>query len=89
MLAIPIFLCLLFGPRAKWVKRFLPSTANRVVFVLIVVGLIVAWIVQGAGSVNHGDRGGYVNLIFAVLCFFALYRFIHEWWVSARPEGGF
>ena len=36
-----------------------------------------------------GDRGGYVNLIFAVLCFFALYRFIHEWWVSARPEGGF
>ena len=85
----PIFLCLLFGPRAKWVKRFLPSTANRVVFVLIVVGLIVAWIIEGTGSVNHGGRGGYVNIVFAVLCSFPLYRFIHEWWVNTRPEGGF
>ena len=85
MLAIPMFLCLLVGPRAKWVKRFLPSTANRIVFVVIVVALIVAWIVQGTGSLTHGDRGGYVTLAFAVLSGGALYRFIYDWWLKTRP----
>jgi len=86
MLAIPIFLCLLVGPHAKWVKRFLPSTANRIVFVVIVAALIVVWIVQGTGSVTHGDRGGYITLTFAVLCGAALYRFIYDWWLRTPPE---
>lgn len=34
----------------------IPSTANKVVFVLIVVGLIVAWIIQGKGSVNQSSQ---------------------------------
>ncbi len=85
MLAIPIFACLLMGPRAKWVTKFLPSTANRVVFVLIIVGLIVAWTIQGAGSLTHGDRGGYFNLTLAVLCGGTLYRFIHDWWLRTQP----
>lgn len=86
MLAIAIFLCLLMGPNAKWVKRFLPGTANRIVFLVIVVGLILAWLVQGTGSVKHGDHGGYITLTFAVLCGGALYRFIYDWWLRTRPE---
>ena len=85
MLAIPIFICLLMGPRAKWVTKFLPSTANRIVFVVIVLALIVAWIVLGVGSVSHGDRGGYLNLTFAALSGAALYRFIYEWWLRTQP----
>lgn len=85
MLAIPIFACLLMGPRAKWVTKFLPSTANRIVFLVIVIALIVAWSVLAAGSVSHGDRGGYVNLTFAALCGAALYRFIYEWWIRTQP----
>jgi xanthine/uracil permease len=85
VLAIPIFLCLLVGPRAKWVKRFLPSTANRIVFVVIVVALIVAWIVEGTGSVSRGDRGGYVILTFAVLCGAALCRFVYDGWPRTQP----
>ena len=81
MLAIPIFLCLLVGPHAKWVKRFLPSTANRIVFVIIVAALIVAWIVQGTGSVTHRGREGYITWTFAVLYGAALYRFIYDWWL--------
>jgi hypothetical protein len=86
VLAIPIFLCLLMGPHARWVKRFLPSTANRVVFVVIIVAVIVALIVQGAGGVTHGDREGYFDLTFAVLCGIALHRFVYEWWLRSQVQ---
>jgi hypothetical protein len=84
VLAIPIFLCLLVGPHARWVKRFLPNTANRVVFVVIIAAVIVALIVQGASGAAHGDGGGYLNLTFGVLCGAALYRFIYEWWLRTQ-----
>ena len=86
MLATPIFLCLLVGPHARWVKRFLPNTANRVVFVVIIAAVIVALIVQGASGVTHGDGGGYLNLsVSPLLCGAALYRFVYQLWL--RTEG--
>jgi hypothetical protein len=71
------------------VKRFLPNTANRVVFVVIIAAVIVALIIQGASGVTHGDGGGYLNLTFGGLCGATLYRFVYEWWLrthgSATP----
>jgi len=51
------------------------------VFVIIVAALIVAWIVQGTGSVTHRGREGYITWTFAVLYGAALYRFIYDWWL--------
>ena len=83
-----IFVCLLTGPHARWVKRFLPNTANRVVFVLIVTGMIVAWVVQGIELMKHGERGQeYFPFAFALLCGGALYRFVHVWWVRTEKSG--
>ncbi len=85
MLGLVIFVCLLRGPSAKWVQRFLPSTANRIVFVLLVGVFVVASLFQGAASVAHGDRGeGYFTLTFAVLCIAALFRFVYDWWLRVR-----
>jgi hypothetical protein len=86
-MGVVIFICLLSGPHARWVKKFLPNTTNRILFILIVSGIIVAWIVQAVEVINHGQRGQeYFPLAFAVLCGGALYRFIHVWWVkSDRP----
>jgi len=86
-MGIVIFICLLSGPHARWVKKFLPNRTNRIVFVLIVSGIIVAWIVQAAEAINRGHRGQeYFPLASAVLCCSALYRFIHVWWIkSDRP----
>lgn len=87
MLGIIIFVCLCMGPRAKWVKRFLPGTANRVVFVIIVTAMIVAWVIQGVGGVDHGGRGvAYFTLIFAVLFCAGLWRFIYEWWIRSQSQ---
>lgn len=84
-MGIVVFLCLLTGPHARWVKRFLPNTPNRAVFVLIVTGMIVAWIVQGLELMKpHGRGREYFPFTFALLCSGALYRFIHVWWV--RPK---
>jgi len=80
-LGIVIFVCLLTGPHARWVRRFLPNTANRVVFVLVVTGIIVAWVVQALGLVKRGRGEEYFPLTFALLCGGALYRFVHVWWV--------
>lgn len=74
------------GTHARWVKRFLPSTANRVVFVVILVAVTVALIVQGAGGVTQEDRGGYFDLTFAVLCGAALHRFVYEWWLRSQVQ---
>jgi hypothetical protein len=72
---IIVLIVLLFGPRAKWVKRFLPNTANRVVFLVIISGLIVGWF--------EGDRGeGYFSVVLALLCAGFLDRFISEWWLK-------
>ena len=46
-MGVVVLVCLLTGPHARWVKRFLPNTANRAAFVVIVIGIIVSWIVQG------------------------------------------
>jgi hypothetical protein len=79
---IIVLIVLLFGPRAKWVKRFLPNTANRVVFIVIISALIVGWFVMGVFNVVEADRGeGYFGMAIAVLCGGALYRFISEWWL--------
>jgi hypothetical protein len=76
------------GPRAKWAKRFLPNSANRIVFLILVCTLIVVWMVQGVGDVVHGDRGeGYFTVTYAVLCGAALCRFIYEWWMRTPVEG--
>ena len=83
-MGIVIFICLLTGPHAKWVKRFLPNTANRVIFVLIVAGIIAAWIVQGVEIMRHDPGKEYFAFASAILCSGALYRFIHVWWVRPR-----
>jgi hypothetical protein len=84
-MGIVIFICLLTGPHTKWVKRFLPNTANRVIFVVIVTGMVAAWIVQGTELINHAKGGEqYFPFACAILCGGALYRFVHVWWV--RPE---
>ena len=88
MLAVVLFACLVLGPRAKWVKRILPNTANRIVFVVIVIALAITWMVQGFGTVSHGDKGeGYFTLTFATLCGLSLFRFIYDWWLSAPTSG--
>ena len=84
-MGIVILICLLTGPNARWVKRFLPNTPNRIVFLIIVIALIVAYTVLGIGSVSHGERGeGYFTLTVAALCGIALYRFIYDWWLRAQ-----
>ena len=83
-MGVGVFVCLLTGPHARWVKRFLPNTANRAMFVIIVTGIIVAWIVQALELMKRDGRGQeYFPRTFALLCSGALYRFIHVWWV--RP----
>jgi hypothetical protein len=78
---------LLSGPRAKWVKRFLPTTANRIVFVALVSLAILASTFQGVDSISRGDQGaGYFTLGFNVLCIAALFRFIYDWWLKARQS---
>jgi hypothetical protein len=85
MVGVIILVCLLTGPRAKWVKRFLPNTANRIVFIVIVALGIIASTLQGASSLSHGDRGeGYFTLVFNALCVAALLRFIYDWWLKVR-----
>ncbi len=85
-MGIVVFVCLLTGPKARWVKRFLPNTTNRVVFVVIVSGMIVAWVAQGVELMKAGGLGRdyYFPFTFALLCGGALYRFVHVWWM--RPE---
>jgi hypothetical protein len=53
-----LFACLLSGPKARWVKRFLPNTANRVVFVIIVGALILALGLQGYKTFTGGTLEG-------------------------------
>jgi hypothetical protein len=85
VLGLVILLCLILGPRAKWVKRILSSTANRIVFVLIVGAIVVAWIVEGVNTLAQGDRGGgYATLGVAFIFGAALYRFIHDWWLRTK-----
>lgn len=68
MLLLAILICLLVGPNAKWVKRFLPNNANRIVFVTAITGLVIAWLIQGIGNITHGDRGeGYFTLTLSAL----------------------
>ena len=89
MLGIVILICLLLGPRAGWVKRFLPTTANRVVFVTIVSALIVVWVVQAIGNLNQGVQGeGYFGLAISAVCAGSLYRFISEWWLKDTSSEG-
>ena len=84
-MGIVVFACLLAGPHARWVKRFLPTTANRVVFVVIVTGVIVAWLVQGFQFLRTDAHGKeYFPFAYAILCGGAIYRFVHVWWV--KPE---
>jgi ABC-type arginine/histidine transport system permease subunit len=84
---IIVLIVLIFGPRAKWVKRFLPNTANRVVFMVIISALIVGWFVMGIINVVEGDRGeGYFSVVLALLCAGALYRFISEWWLKGAQK---
>jgi hypothetical protein len=83
VLLIIVLIGLLFGPHSKGVKRFLPNTANRVVFMVVMSALIVDWFVMGIIKVVEGDRGeGYFGVALAVLCAGALYRFISEWWLK-------
>jgi hypothetical protein len=72
-MGVGVFVCLLTGPHARWVKRFLPNTANRAMFVIIVTGIIVAWIVQALELMKRDGRGQeYFSLTFALLCSCAL-----------------
>jgi hypothetical protein len=83
-----LFACLLSGPKARWVKRFLPNTANRVVFVIIVGALILALGLQGYKTFTGGTlEGGYFPFVEALLCAVALYRFIVEWWLRSPVSG--
>jgi hypothetical protein len=87
VLIVVVLIVLLFGPRAKWVKRFLPNTANRVVFMVIISALIVGWFVMGILNVVEGDTGeGYFGVGLAMLCAGALYRFISERWLKGAQE---
>jgi len=84
MLGILLIACLIMGPRQRWVKKFLPNTANRVVFTVVIVALIVFSLFQGISVLALGERGlGYYTLAYSVLCIVGLYRFIHVWWI--RP----
>lgn len=40
MIGLAILVCLLAGPNGKWVKKFLPTTANRLVFLIIVLFIV-------------------------------------------------
>lgn len=81
MLGIIVFIVLLSGPHAKWVQKFLPNTANRIVFTVPVAVCIVAWLVVGIGDIATGNRGeGFFSLVLSVLVGAAFYRFVNEWW---------
>jgi hypothetical protein len=73
------------GPHAQWVKRFLPNTANRLVFIVIVVALIVASVVVGTNLFHRGETfGGYFYIAQGLLCGGALTRFPYTWWFKSE-----
>jgi hypothetical protein len=85
LLAVPLFLCLLIGPHARWVRRFLPDTANRLLFIAIVVALIVASVIEGTTLLHRGQTfGGYFYITQALLCGSALIRFPYIWWFKSE-----
>jgi hypothetical protein len=82
MIQVCLLMCLVMGPRAKWSKRFLPNTINRVLFVVIVSVLILVGVV---GGVENSDRGeGYFTLVMSILLAAGLYRFIAHWWLRGE-----
>jgi hypothetical protein len=82
-----ILIILLVGPRAGWVKRFLPNTANRVVFTVLISALIVTWLGMGIAALLQGAQSdGYIDLVFSLLTAGAFYRFISEWWLKGAQR---
>jgi hypothetical protein len=85
MLGIIVFVVLLSGPQAKWVKRFLPNTANRIVFTVPIVICIVAWLGFGINDIIVGNRGeGIFSLALSLIVGAAFYRFANEWWLKKK-----
>jgi hypothetical protein len=88
MLGIIVVICLFLGPKSKVVKRFLPNTANRAVFVAFVSALILLWTVMGISSISSGSpMEGDFDLGFAGLTGIALYRYIAVWWMKGARGG--
>jgi hypothetical protein len=88
MIGLAILVCLLAGPDGKWVKKFLPTTANRLVFLITVLFIVGSGISQGIDSLRHGEKGlGYFSLAMYGLCVLALWRFINSWWINKAVSG--
>jgi high-affinity Fe2+/Pb2+ permease len=86
VILIVVLIVLLFGPRAKWVKRLLPNTANRVVFGVVISALILGWTIMGVLNVIKGEsREGYIGVALGLACALLFFRFISEW--RLKPIG--
>jgi len=87
VLLIIVFFVLVSGPNAKWVKRFLPDTANRVLFTAAMSALLLGWFVMGVVSIVQGRAGeGLFSIALSVACAAALYPFIAAWWLRPKKD---
>ena len=57
MIGLAILVCLLAGPDGKWVKKFLPTTANRLVFLITVLFIVGSEILKASTPCVTVRRG--------------------------------
>jgi hypothetical protein len=86
MIGIVIFLCLLAGPNAGWVKKFLPNTATRLVFLALMLLIMALGIEQEIRAIaDTATLGCAIAVSIGIISgLFALWRFVNAWWIRSE-----